>query len=176
MRGLTSKKCFGFFFFPLYKVYRKTLIFFRKKNDIKGQNKSLVFLTKIKALLFVQEQSWNLLSWWRLARGIVLHVRLVPTVHQQKQTISWCFVRSFITSVLLSCIRTQSSSPRHKPVVKVTRHPSERWLCLSFLRPSLGPDPPAEKHWRPPCHLHGGGSTVNAAEHKKSASCTSSCL
>ncbi len=72
------------FFFPLYKVYLKTLIFFVRKMT-KGHNKSPVILTKIKALLFVQEQSWNLLSWWRLARGVVLHVRLVPTVHQQKQ-------------------------------------------------------------------------------------------
>lgn len=52
MRGLTSYFKNILFF-----------IFFCKKNDIKGQNKSPVILTKIKVLLFVQEQNWNLLSW-----------------------------------------------------------------------------------------------------------------
>lgn len=44
----------------------KTFIFFIVRK--KGQNKRPVILTKIKTLLFVQEQSLNLLSWWRLSR------------------------------------------------------------------------------------------------------------
>lgn len=51
------------FFFSLYKVYRKTFFLFVRKMTKKGQNKSPVILTKIKALIFVQERSWNLL--WR---------------------------------------------------------------------------------------------------------------
>ncbi len=55
-------RTFSDFYSTLYKVCRKTNICVCKKNDIKGQNKSPVILTKIKALLFVQEQSWNLLT------------------------------------------------------------------------------------------------------------------
>lgn len=57
------------------------ILFFVIKMTKKGQNKSPVIVTKIKALLFVQEQ--NLLSWWRLvshpARLIGPHSSLAET-------------------------------------------------------------------------------------------------
>lgn len=53
---------------PFFSFYLKTFFFFvRKMTKKKGQNKSPIILTKIKALLSVQEQSWNLLSWWQEA-------------------------------------------------------------------------------------------------------------
>lgn len=114
----------------------------------KGQNKSPVILTKIKALLFVQERSWNLLWRRRWSPQFISTIKLHPDV----------------------CLSVQLSASQlhHDPkFISKAQNPASIWTVtrLSFLRPSLGPDPLAEKHWRvlssPGWR---GGGNVNAAE------------
>lgn len=119
------------FFFFIQSLPQNINYFFVRKMTKKGQNKSPVILTKIKALLFVQERSWNLLWRRRWSPQFISTIKLHPDV----------------------CLSVQLSASQlhHDPkFISKAQNPASIWTVtrLSFLRPSLGPDPLAEKHWR----------------------------
>lgn len=68
------------FFFFIQSLPQNINYFFVRKMTKKGQNKSPVILTKIKALLFVQERSWNLLWRRRWSPQFISTIKLHPDV------------------------------------------------------------------------------------------------
>lgn len=112
-------------FFPLYKVHRKTFVFCKKK-DMKGQSKSPVIVTKIKALLFVQEQSWKL--------------TLVPTLGERRRPARWVGPHSSSAEtnyIPMLCpliqLRHLSASQLHQDPKFISKAQTRLFLFISFL-------------------------------------------
>lgn len=119
---------------PFFSFYLKTFFFVRKMTK-KGQNKSPIILTKIKALLSVQEHSWNLLSWWRFGE------------RRRRPARSLGPHSSSINYILMPLVQL-----RHLTASQLQRD-SKFVSEAQTRRPSVR----AEKHWRTPSSSPGWG-------------------
>lgn len=115
----------------------------------KGQNKSPVILTKIKALLFVQERSWNLLWRRRWSPQFISTIKLHPDVCLSVRS-AQCFSAASRPKVHLEGT---------KPSVHLNCDPSELPAAIFGSRPASW-----ETLTRVVVSGVVGGGNVNAAE------------
>lgn len=156
---------FWIFFFLYTKFTKKNIdfFFFVRKMTEKAKTKALSFTPEYKPCYLYRSRAGT------YSRGVAVFGERrrparsgwSPKFISQNKSKSWCFCPLFvlfflplllssIISVLLSCIRTQSST---RPPDAVTIIIIIIIICLSGESVSAscgttsGPDPPAEKHW-----------------------------